>query len=99
MHVIAGKFKVKPERIKDLIALSTGMFGPSRAESGCISYNFYEDKGSEHSFLFFEEWESQEAIDRHFSTPHFKNFMEKFPDMILGQPSIKIYEVKDVKVL
>jgi quinol monooxygenase YgiN len=98
MHVIAGKFKAKAERINDILELSRSMFAPSRAEAGCITYNFYEDRGAENSFLFFEEWKSQEAIDEHFQTPHFKRFMENFPDMIEGNPEIKIYEVKDVKV-
>lgn len=98
MHVIAGKFKVKPERREDIIALARSLFDASRAEPGNISYNFYEDKGSENGFLFFEEWKDQEAIDFHFQTPYFKGFMEKFPDMIVGEPKIKIYEVKDVKV-
>jgi quinol monooxygenase YgiN len=98
MHVIAGKFKGKPERREDIIALARSLFDPSRAEPGNISYNFYEDKGSDNSFLFFEEWKSQEAIDFHFQTPYFKGFMEKFPDMIVGPPQIKIYEIKDIKV-
>jgi quinol monooxygenase YgiN len=99
MQLLAGKFKAKPERIKDIVELARSMFSPSRAEAGCITYNFYEDRGAENSFLFFEEWKSQEAIDEHFQTPHFKQFMEKFQDMIQGQPEIKIYEVKDIKVL
>ena len=98
MHVIAGKFKVKPERRKEIVALAHSLFDLSRAEPGNISYNFYEDKGSENSFLFFEEWESQQAIDFHFQTPYFKEFMVKFPNMIVGEPQITIYEIKDVKV-
>lgn len=99
MKVLSGKFKAKPDRVKDVIELARGMFGPSRSEPGNISYNFYEDKGNEFHFLFFEEWKSQEAIDFHFSTPYFKNFMERFPDMIEGSPEIKIYEATDFKVL
>jgi quinol monooxygenase YgiN len=99
MHVIAGKFTVKPERVQDLVKLSLDMYGPSRAEAGCISYNFYEDKGTPNGFLFFEEWKDQAAIDEHFQTPHFRHFMDEFPSMIVGQPLIRIYEVSEVKTL
>jgi quinol monooxygenase YgiN len=99
MHVIAGKFRVKSERREDVIALARSLFEASRAEPGNISYNFYEDKANKDCFLFFEEWKSQEAIDSHFQTPYFKGFMEKCPQMIAGDPEIKIYEVKDVKAL
>jgi quinol monooxygenase YgiN/mannose-6-phosphate isomerase-like protein (cupin superfamily) len=95
--VITGKFTAKPERKEELIQLAQSLFEPSRAEPGCASYNFYEDPTSENSFLFLEEWTSQKAIDQHFQTAHFKRFMEKFPDMIVGTPSIKIYEIGEVK--
>lgn len=68
MHVIAGKFKVKPESRDDMIALARSLFDASRAEPGNITYNFYEDRGNDDCFLFFEEWQSQEATDFHFQT-------------------------------
>ncbi|HEY6364728.1 MAG TPA: putative quinol monooxygenase [Candidatus Binatia bacterium] len=99
MHVIAGTFTAKPERKMDVIKLAMSMFDPSRAEAGCISYNFYEDQGNKDAFLFFEEWKDQQAIDQHFATPHFARFMDQFPDMIVGKPTIKIFEIKETKVL
>lgn len=97
MVVISGKFTVKPERKADMIRLATALFPPSRAETGCISYNCYQQADDQNAFLFFEEWASQEAIDRHFETPHFKKFMADFPSMIVGTPVIKIYSVSGVK--
>lgn len=97
--VIGGKFNVKPERKADLVRLATDLFGPSRAEAGCISYNCYQQADDPNAFLFFEEWASQDAIDRHFQTPHFKRFMAEFPAMIVGTPVIKVYSVGGVKQL
>lgn len=93
MIVIGGKFAAKPDRRNELIQLAIGMFDLSRSEPGCITYNFYEDAASPNNFLFFEEWKSQEDIDKHFETEHFKKFMEKFPDLIVGEPKIRIYQV------
>lgn len=99
MYVIAGTFAAHPEKKAQLIQLAQSMFAPSRAEVGCISYNFYEDTAHEHHFLFFEEWEEKAAIDRHFETLHFQEFRQKFSQMIVGAPTIKIYKVEEIEQL
>jgi len=97
MIVIGGRFKVRPECRTDMVDLATSLYAPSRSEKGCLHYSCYQDAGDPDSFLFFEEWESQEAIDQHFQTPYFAAFMSRFPDMIIGQPIIKLYSVDSVK--
>lgn len=99
MLLITGQFTAKPERREELIQLAQSLFEPSRAEKGCISYNFYEETIGENCFLFFEEWVSQEAIDEHLKTLHFKKFLQLFPQLVVKQPSIKIYEIKEVRNL
>lgn len=99
MLVVGGRFKVKPERRADMVKLATALYPPSRAEKGCLHYSCYQDAGDPDSFLFFEEWESQEALDKHFATPYFQDFMARFPEMITGQPVIKIYSIGSVKQL
>jgi quinol monooxygenase YgiN len=99
MIVVAGKFTVKPERRADMVRLAGALFAPSRAEAGCLTYNCYQQADDPNAFLFFEEWESQAAIDRHFETPHFKRFMTDFPGMIVGKPVIKLYQTSQIKEL
>jgi len=99
MVVLTGRFTVRPERKEEVIQLALSMFDPSRSEVGCISYNFYEDASRENSFLFFEEWKSQEALAEHFQTKHFHEFMQKFSNLIAGTPDIKIYEIAKLKQL
>ena len=93
MIVLAAKFTGKPERKTEILRLAAIVAPPSRAESGCITYNFYEQQPSANEFLFFEEWADQAALDAHFQTPHFKDFMQHFPELIQGQPHLRIYEV------
>jgi len=99
MHVIAGKFKVAPDRREDMIRLAVSLYEPSRAEPGCISYGFYEDQGCKGSFLFFEEWKDQAAIDVHCATPYFAKFMKEGPPMMDGTPSITVYEIRETREL
>jgi len=99
MVVIGGKFKVKPEFKDELIAMSNALIAPSLEEVGCISYGFYEDKTNPGQFLFFEEWKSREDIAQHFETSYFNDFAARFPDMIEGEASIKIYHVSEVETV
>ena len=97
MHVIAGKFTVKPAHKEQLIAMSKALIPQSLQETACISYGFYEDQVTPGDFLFFEEWESREAIAQHFDTSYFQDFSAKFPEMIEGTASIKIYQVSNIE--
>ena len=99
MIVVGGRFKVKPERRADMVKLATSLYPASRAEKGCLHYSCYQDAGDPDSFVFFEEWESQAVLDKHFQTSYFQDFMKRFPDMITGTPVIKLYDVASVKQL
>lgn len=92
MIVLAAKLTGKPERKDDILRLVAIVAPPSRAETGCLTYNFYEEPGS-NRFLFFEEWADQAALDAHFQTPHFNDFIKAIPELLEGAPKIRIYEV------
>jgi quinol monooxygenase YgiN len=98
MIVIAAKFVAKPECRSEVIQLAATVAPPSRAETGCITYNLYEQPGSD-NFLFFEEWADQKALDEHFQTPHFQAFMKQFSEMIQGAAKIRVYEVGEMRDL
>ena len=94
MIVIAAKIKVKPQKKRDFMKVAKNVIGPSRKEKGCISYNLYAETDDSNGFLFFEEWESEEAIHAHFREPHFIDFAMKNKSMIDGDMDLNIYEAE-----
>lgn len=92
MLILTGRFVAKKERRSELLQLCHGMYAPSRAEDGCVSYGLWEDSDGSGNFMFFEEWTSRESLDKHFQTPHFARFMAAFPSLIQGEPVMKIYD-------
>ena len=64
-----------------LRVLLQGMLVPTRAESGCKSYELYESD-STGRFYFDETWESQAALDEHVATPHFKHLEQTIGELI-----------------
>ena len=60
---------------------------PTRAEPGCELYALHTDKQDPSLFVLWEHWKSQQALDDHMQTPHFKT-VAKAIDGKLAQPMI-----------
>ena len=99
MKIISGIWKVKPEFINEFIDISIEAVALSSAEEGNVTFIFSQYKTSNNTFLFFEEWQDQDAIDFHISQDYFKTFMEKTSTMIESKPLMRIYDVSNQKEL
>jgi quinol monooxygenase YgiN len=68
-----------------------GMLMPTRAEQGCRLYQLYESN-NRGLFYFYEEWESQAALDRHIESPHFKQLAHAIRDFLEGAFEVNILD-------
>ena len=93
MLILIAKFKTKPECRKQMIELAKDAITPSNNEEGCMIYEFLQDPFDPDSFTFYEKWRSREDLELHFEEPHFKEFAEKVPELIEGEPSLTSYEI------
>ncbi len=93
MKIITVHCTAKSDRRNDLTLLGKSMIAPSRAETGCIHYSFYQDLSDENKFFFYEEWKDQSVIDLHNKTKHFLDFQPKFKEMILGEAIVTVHSV------
>ena len=98
MIVLVAKFTGKADKKSEILRRVGVVAPPSRKESGCLTYDFYEMPGG-NEYLFFEEWHDQAALDAHFQTPHFAEFVTALPELIEGSPHIRIYEVGQTRDL
>lgn len=97
--VVAGKIQIKSSQKEKFIELAEKCLIPSRKEPGSLSYSFYEDQTQPNTFLYFEEWRDQAALDYHFQTPYFKEFIAQASDLFVSPPEIKVYEISRAKTL
>jgi hypothetical protein len=44
-------------------------------------------------FFIFEEWDSEEALQKHFQTEHMKKFLQQAPSLLAGKVNAKKYTV------
>ena len=62
---VMGHARAKGGREADVRAGLHAFIGPARQESGCMSYELFEDVQYTGSFYTVEKWESREALDIH----------------------------------
>ncbi len=70
-HIEAKKDKidlVKSELIK--------LIQPTRNEEGCLQYDLYQDNEKPELFLFYENWESNDFLQKHMKSQHIKAYMK-----------------------
>jgi quinol monooxygenase YgiN len=91
--VVVGRVRTDAETRDALIGVGQAVAVASREEPGCISYRLYEDTDLANDFVFVEEWESQEALQTHFATPHVREFMRAIRATIVGPPDVKFHTI------
>jgi quinol monooxygenase YgiN len=96
MKLITGIWKVKENEKTPFLNLCKTAKEFAIQEKGCISFSYTEYKDVENTYLFFEEWQDQEAIDFHIAQWYFIEFMEKSKAMLTANPIMRIYNVDNI---
>lgn len=91
--MIVAKLSVKPDKIKDFTEVAKEMIEKSNTETGCTSYQLFQNPYDNTKFVFVEEYKNQAAVDQHFATDYFKAFGTKIGDLIVSAPEIKVISV------
>lgn len=78
---IVAIVKIKPECVSEAIPVFKTLVDGSQKEEGNISYNIHRDIADSTKFVVLEAWKSQDAIDYHNNTEHFKAFVDATKSM------------------
>jgi quinol monooxygenase YgiN len=93
MIVVVGRVRTDAAKREALMRVGQAVAAASRAEAGCISYRVYEDTEIDNEFVFVEEWDSDEALKRHFATAHVHEFLQAIPATIVAPPDVKFHTI------
>jgi len=94
MIVTIGRVSTDADKRDDLIRIAQAVARASREEDGCIDYRVYEDTERDNDFVFVEEWESEDALQRHFAMPHLVEFMRSITGALAGAPEVKFHTIE-----
>ena len=85
MYTILGTVTARPETRDELQALLMAQVAPTRAEAGCINYDYHVDAADPCTFVFYENWTNRAALDAHLAMPHLQPLFSQL-DRLLARP-------------
>lgn len=65
---------------------------PSRRERGCINYDLHQSVTDAGLFMFYENWECREDLERHLETEHALRFDVKTEGMLAEPEEITFWK-------
>ena len=74
MIIVAGTFTVPPEQHDAMVGAIAGLSAATRAEEGCLDYDFWADLAQRGRFHVFEVWASEADLAAHSAAPHLGRF-------------------------
>jgi quinol monooxygenase YgiN len=70
----------------------------TRKETGCLRYDLTGSITDPLTFVFVEQWESRDALDAHFGTPHLQHW-RKLCERFLASRRVEVIRPEHVDVL
>jgi quinol monooxygenase YgiN len=90
---IIGMVVAKDETREELRAILTAQVAPTRAEAGCINYDFHVDADDPNVFMFYENWRSKADLEAHLKTPHLQPLFGRLEELLARPVEIKFYKM------
>jgi quinol monooxygenase YgiN len=85
---VVAEMKAQAGKEKDLREALLACIDPTRIEEGCVQYDLHESTEIPGHFIFYENWTSREALDRHLATPHLERLKSLIPSLVDGEVRI-----------
>lgn len=74
MLVNAVIYTFPADKVETASGMLRSLRAASRAEPGCITFDVSRSNDDPNSFVLYEEWQDQAALDVHYQTEHFQKF-------------------------
>jgi quinol monooxygenase YgiN len=94
---IIGTVVAKPEKREELLRILAAQVDPTRAEAGCINYDFHCDKADPNVFVFYENFVSKEALEDHLKKPHLKPLMDRLDEFLAKPVDIRYLDMLSLR--
>ena len=88
MVIVIARFRPRPDRRDDLVALLEEVQAASRRDDGCLHYGYYTEITDPLSFIAVEEWRDNEALAAHLRQPHVARLIAALPELGDGRLEI-----------
>ncbi|MDG4987103.1 antibiotic biosynthesis monooxygenase [Lactococcus lactis] len=94
MIIVNAKFYIKEDKKSQFLKEIEGLISASKKDEGCLEYSLYESTNNQLEFVMIENWESQEAIEKHNTNPLLLAFAKNLSTYSSKKPVLQIAETK-----
>ncbi len=94
---IIGTVVAKPEMRDELMRILAAQVAPTRAEPGCINYDFHCDQSDPNVFIFYENFVNKEALEVHLKKPHLKPLIDRLDELLAKPVDIRYIEMLSLR--
>jgi quinol monooxygenase YgiN len=70
MVIVIARFRPRPDRRDEFLALLEEVQAASRRDDGCLNYGYYVNITDPEGCIAVEEWRDMDALAAHLRTPH-----------------------------
>jgi quinol monooxygenase YgiN len=92
MKIVTGRVRATPATLDELLGISVEHVQRSRDEPGCLFHSIWQSAEDPLDLFFYEEWESDEALQQHFGVEEVLAFVTKVRELAAKPPSMEIFE-------
>ena len=94
MIIVNAKFYIKEDKKSQFLKEIESLISASKKDEGCLEYSLYESTDNQLEFVMIENWESQEAIEKHNTNPLLLAFAKNLSTYSSKKPVLQIAETK-----
>ncbi|CAN5241791.1 hypothetical protein BH20ACT5_BH20ACT5_02640 [soil metagenome] len=98
MIVVHAFARCRPDKRDTLVAALRAAQQPTRAEDGCLEYQFFASIDDDTSFVAVERWRDLAALQAHLQTPHIADLIGVLSDTLVEPFSIEAYDATPVEL-
>lgn len=90
---VVAKLVVKHESVASVKSELLKLVTPTRQEEGCIEYRLHQDSEDPSVFVFYENWQSMDCLEKHMNSVHFQRYMAAVGDKLADKVVLKMTEI------
>lgn len=94
---VIARFKAKPEAVEKITEIILNLVRETRAEAGCLNYDFHRDLEDSTLFYMHENWRSKADLAAHFKTTHLEAVFEILPNLLAEPVEIRRLQIINPK--
>jgi quinol monooxygenase YgiN len=95
MVIVIARFRPRPDRLDDFLAVLRDVQAASREDDGCLNYGYHREVADDLAFIAVEEWRDMDALASHLRTRHVARLIAALPEHSSEPPELKTHVVSE----